>query len=516
MSSQQRGVSGGTRRRGPSRARRPRSALISGVITAVLVAGCLAACSSDHANTSATTTRPRATSTSTTAPVPTTTPAGMPADTHDIATPFFGFNEEDVIVGRNAAAWRDPAFLSRLAQLSPGVLRLGGTTAMWIDWRTGQFVDRPDLPQAFRNNMATRQGLTLSDQASIMSATGAVPIFDLNVVTSTLDDQLQMLHQAASLGMPVRYVELGNELYDGSYPTYTQEFPTATDYAVAMNTWITQLHQDFPGVRVAVVGWDDSNPSTPRMPARIRDWNRDLLASVHGEDAVVFHTYWNLPPGVIPGTAQSVQPALHAGPQRWQTVAQRDLSQLPPGVEAWFTEWNVNGAPYQGYRGDLRENWAHGLSVGWFALASAADNRVGFSVHHDVLSGGATATIYNGDRDTVRYGFSADGDALGPIYAAFKNATAAGALTVDDAQNVLAVAVRSDHIRVVAVNLSNQSQKIVLPATMTLPAPVHTVATDVATVINGAATGPNAPTVTDSATLSVKMTIAPYSVTVIG
>ena len=56
----------------------------------------------------------------------------MPADTHDIAPPFFGFNEEDVIVGRNAAAWRDPAFLSRLAQLSPGVLRLGGTTAMWL------------------------------------------------------------------------------------------------------------------------------------------------------------------------------------------------------------------------------------------------------------------------------------------------------------------------------------------------------------------------------------------------
>ena len=130
--------------------------------------------------------------------------------------------------------------------------------------------------------------------------------------------------------------------------------------------------------------------------------------------------------------------------------------------------------------------------MAWFALASAADNRVGFSVHHDVLSGGATATIYNGDRDTVRYGFSADGQALGPIFTAFKNATAAGVSTVEDPHNVLAVAVRADHIRVVAVNLSSQSRRIVLPSTMTLPAPVHTVSTDVATVINGAATGPNA------------------------
>ena len=81
---------------------------------------------------------------------------------------------------------------------------------------------------------------------------------------------------------------------------------------------------------------------------------------------------------------------------------------------------------------------------------------------------------------------------------------------------MLAVAVRADHIRVVAVNLSSQSRRIVLPSTMTLPAPVHTVSTDVATVINGAATGPNAPTISDAATLSIDVTLAPYSVTVIG
>ncbi len=497
-----------------SAARRARAGALG--VAGVLVLGVVASCSSDRVHVAATTTRPAATSTSTTVTPPTTTPTGMPADTHDIVTPFFGFNLEDVIVGRNAATWRDPAFLARLAQLSPGVLRIGGTSSMWIDWRTGQFIDRPDLPQSFRNNMATRQGLTLADEANVMRTTGATPVFDLDVVTSTLDDQIAMLHEAASLGMPVRYLELGNELYDPSFATYTQQFPTGAEYAVAMNTWIARLHQEFPDVRVAVVAWDDSNPATPRLPVRVRGWNKRMLASVHGEDAVVFHTYWNLPPGVIPGTPESVQPALHAGPDRWKNVVQRDLSQLPAGVEAWFTEWNINASPYQGYRGDLRENWAHGLSVAWFALASAADNRVAFSVHHDVLSGGATAAIYNGDRNTVRFGFSADGQALGPIFGAFKNATAAGALPVDDPENVLEVAVRGDRIRIVAVNLSNQPREIRLPAGIPMPAPVHTVSTDVSTVLNGAGTGPNAPNISDTATRAPTVTLVPYSVTIIG
>ncbi len=472
--------------------------------------------SSSPARHSAPVRRPTTTTTSTVPKVTTTTIPGMPADAHAINPAFFGFNLEDVIVARNAAAWRDPAFLAHLALLSPGVLRLGGLSTMWIDWRTGQFIDRPDLPAPFRNNMATRQGLTMSDYANIMHATGAVPIFDLNVVTSNLQDQLAMLHDAANRGLPVQYVELGNELYDPAYPTYAQEFPTGADYAAAMNPWIAQLHQEFPGVQVAVSAWDDSNPMTPRLPARIRGWNQRLLSVVRGEDAIVLHTYWNLPPGVIPGTPESVQPALHAGAQRWQAVAKIDLPEIPRGVTAWFTEWNINGSPYQGYRGPLRENWAHGLSVAWFALSTAADRRVGFSVHHDVLSGGATATIYNGDRDTIRYGFSADGEALAPIYEAFKNATTVGALSVDDPADVLAVAVRSDHERVVAVNLSNAPHDVKVSLAIPAPIAVHTVTSDAATVFNGASSGPNAPTISDTTVTSNDITLAPYSVTVIG
>jgi hypothetical protein len=481
----------------------------------------LAACSSggsiprQAAATTTTTTKPHRTTTTTVRPT-TTTVSDMPADTHDIAPTFFGFNLEDVIVGRNAAAWRDAVFLAQLQKLSPGVLRLGGTSTMWIDWRTGQFIDRPDLPAAYRNNLPTRQGLTMTDYANIMRATGSVPIFDLNVVTSTLADQLAMLHAAAALGMPIRYIELGNELYDSTKPTYAYEYPTGADYATAVNKWIVQIKREFPDAQVAVSAWDDSNPMTQRLSSRIRQWNTGLLALIHGEDAIVFHTYWNLPPGVIPGTPESVQPALHAGAQRWQSVAQTDLPELPPGVEAWFTEWNINGAPYQGYRGPLRENWAHGLSVAWFALASAADNRVGFSVHHDVLSGGATATIYNGDRSTQRYGLAADGQSLSPIYGAFKGATAAGAMTVDDPDNVLAVAVRGTKVKVVAVNLSSQPRQITLPPAMAYPAPTHTVAADPGVVIDGAPTGLTAPTITDAGTISANVTLAPYSVTVIG
>ena len=66
------------------------------------------------------------------------------------------------------------------------------------------------------------------------------------------------------------------------------------------------------------------------------------------------------------------------------------------------------------------------------------------------------------------------------------------------------------------VNLSNEPRHVTLPGAIPLPAPVHTVSTDVATVLNGATDGPNAPTISDTTSAIADVTLAPYSVTIIG
>jgi hypothetical protein len=61
------------------------------------------------------------------------------------------------------------------------------------------------------------------------AGTGATPMFDLNVMTAPLSDQIAMLRSAQQVDkLPVKYVELGNEFYLCD-TDYVQAFPTAQD-----------------------------------------------------------------------------------------------------------------------------------------------------------------------------------------------------------------------------------------------------------------------------------------------
>ena len=108
-----------------------------------------------------------------------------------------------------------------------------------------------------------------SERAASWQAAGAVPLFDLNTVTyhgaigsaarnaALLAQQLRLLRAASAAGLPVRMVELGNELYlngNSSTPAghahdYAKRFPTAAAYATQMNPWIAAIHRAFPGPR---------------------------------------------------------------------------------------------------------------------------------------------------------------------------------------------------------------------------------------------------------------------------
>ena len=109
-----------------------------------------------------------------------------------------------------------------------------------------------------------------------------------------LDQQLQALHTAAADGLPVRMVELGNELYQSGYinagpngQDYAKRFPTAADYATQMNTWISAIHSAFPAAKVAAVATDANDVSG--ISQRRRNWNADVLPLLKGEDAVTIH-----------------------------------------------------------------------------------------------------------------------------------------------------------------------------------------------------------------------------------
>lgn len=230
-------------------------------------------------------------------------------------------------------------FDSQLAALGPGTLRYpGGTGANYFHWRLGYPANAPThnpgscAPPNEQQTNGVR--FTLRDLLAAYRATGATPIFDLNVMTSTLHDQVLMLQRAQSLQLPVVDVELGNELYlcNNDYVHY---FPTAAAYGATVARYVKTLHADFPGVTVAAVGALRANTE------RTKDWNRDMLNTAQADgglpDAITLHEY----PSSNTALTTAGLPALFTEPYNGVQQIDATLSALPIARPAWITEYNL-------------------------------------------------------------------------------------------------------------------------------------------------------------------------------
>jgi hypothetical protein len=213
-----------------------------------------------------------------------------------------------------------------LASLRPGTLRWpGGTPANYYQWQSG-----------YPTDIGERDGFKFDLQylAAAYAATGAAPVFDLNVMTSDLPTQERMLFAAHDLGIPIKYVELGNELYF-SDPTYVQQVPTATSYGHTVAEYVLALHGDFPGVLIAAAA------SAGSGPPRFETWNGDMLTAAQqaggAPDAVALHVKpgWN-------GPIHTTQLAsLFGMPYGVVGLANATMSELPYQEPAWITEYNL-------------------------------------------------------------------------------------------------------------------------------------------------------------------------------
>jgi hypothetical protein len=265
---------------------------------------------------------------------------------------FYGVNFD--LAGFVPFAGTDTATL--LAALDPSTIRWpGGTEADFYDWHSGLSTLKP-----------AKEPFTLADLAAACRATGAVPIFDLNVLApgneTNPSDQIAMLKAAKRLGLPIDYVEVGNELYSNA-PGAPQAFPDAASYARTVSIYVEALHQAFPGVQVAA----DAIPFPEDR--RESSWDAELLADLQGPsspDAFIVHFY----PGLYQNPfASSDLPTLFENV--YGSVS--ELSQAIQGLggkPVWLTEYNMRG-PYRVFRlkgaSPAEHDYAHELYLAAFA-----------------------------------------------------------------------------------------------------------------------------------------------------
>ncbi len=431
-------------------------------------------------------------------------------------------------VNTTGPQWDNSPFDAVLKRFAPGVIRYpGGTVANYWSWPDGWF-----QPGEWPGEPAKAVNDTLPVFGTGLAAAGATPLFDLNTVTingaigsdaentTMLDQQLQALRSAAGDGLPVKMVELGNELYQSGYIStgpdgqdYTKRFPSAADYATQMNAWISALHTAFPGVKVAVVATDAND--VPGIAPRRSSWNATVLPLLKGEDAVTIHDNLRVYDASSSPATVLAYPFLHFQKLKAHELALFHSDQLP----VWVTEFNLaDQTPGHVFQG----TWLHGLFVAAQALLFTGDPDITYA-GLDATIGADLAPIFSstqgfgsGGPATVRLALSAAGTTMSMIQSAFDRASAAQvlsfspspALGTTGAPALLGLVLTTQGgPEVLLVNLS--AQPVTLDVSAILPGAL-TVTQVTAPSIATKVTGPGS-TETSTSTASGTVQIEPYA-----
>lgn len=186
---------------------------------------------------------------------------GLPqpaAPPHPLGQHFFGVTIENSYFNSPVPSWTDPAWLDAIRRVGIEAVRYpGGDAGNYWDWQSGTVYPR---------GSAAVTSDSLTDLAFLAKSTGAIPIYNLNVLTfdnalvdsstraSAIENQMGMLSGAHRLGLPIAEIELGNEFFWTS-PDDDAEFPTAADYSRARCA----------GGRLSLTDWSRAHRSAQPM-----------------------------------------------------------------------------------------------------------------------------------------------------------------------------------------------------------------------------------------------------------
>ncbi len=326
-----------------------------------------------------------------------TTKAYLSDSVRSLEPGFFGTNNNALRVDD----WSNPDLVAAIDRLNPSKIRFpGGTVSNYWDWQHGGLIrafrepGRPDFFRSFSRQDRAYTASTLGEFARGLELTNTEPVFVLNMSTSDLESQLEMLRVARDLGLPIKHIELGNELYL-DISDNRDVFPQPRDYADKSRIWISAIKQEFPTAKIGVVGVVPD----PHKPARLKDWNQSLIPQTLSKaDAVVLHIYSGHGLGEkapkIPSypffTPKETRKILGQPFIEWQkTRSSPQFAILPKDKQIWITEYNlfenIFGKKNKGKQPKIAGSWSHGLYAVTMSMLFLSDPRVEFICNHQLV-----------------------------------------------------------------------------------------------------------------------------------
>jgi hypothetical protein len=316
----------------------------------------------------------------------------------DISAPYFGFNNNSA----HGPNWNDEKFVEVLKNLQPQFLRFpGGTVSGFWNWKEGKLID--NAPDEDRKSMSNDKFIsTLENFKVSIDATGATPIFVLNLLTSTLQNQLEMLRYAKKLGFDVSYIEMGNEYYlNRDY--YNTKYTSGTVYANEAAKWVAEIKKEFPNAKFAV---GCSRPGTDK-DAKSTSWNKEVFEVIKSNpniDAITVHPYSGPGRGIKEMKGQmTIEDMANVLAASFNGEKLSDFPNLPAGKKIWVTEYNVF---------DLKKNivnskWAHALYTMNMTLGMLNNKDIEMEIYHSLVGNPSFRAVFMGKNDLEKLGSNA-------------------------------------------------------------------------------------------------------------
>lgn len=308
------------------------------------------------------------------------------------------------------ANWSDTSFTNAVNDLNPSLLRIpGGDVGNYWNWQRGGLIEdtnslRTGLPFFLRFKARQYTASKLADFKGGLDTTNTEAIFVLNMLTSSLESQLQMLESAQDLGIEIKYVELGNEFYF-NIPNYKTKFPNPRSYGLAAKTWTAAIKREFPEAQVSVVGV----VPTPDKPSRLQNWNKVMRGTgLKTADAITLHIYNDHGLDSQPDQRNSYPdfdddevPIILGEPFRnWQKLLNDSNYQvIPNNKQIWITEYNLFEDIFQNGNQQpmprVAGSWAHGLSNLATSLLFLEESRIESICNHSLMESSIFGAILN-------------------------------------------------------------------------------------------------------------------------
>lgn len=288
--------------------------------------------------------------------------------------PIMGYNSPLT----HSPSWENKKFIEAVKSLNPTLLRYpGGSNSFYWDWRKGKTKNYEELSQSItainpkyteeylqsnaqkgkdpfwkqikRYNLIDYTSNTISQFSQGAQLTQSKAIFVLNIISSSLNDQLKMLEEAQMMGLEIDRIEIGNEI-NHRHELLQEIYPSVEVYADTCEVWIKSIQSKFPNAKIGVVGGSKGI---------FNDWNQVLTRrlSSYKNIGFVLHYYPIFSKKVdlnntieyrqfIATTATDLEKKL----QNWEW----NLTQSFP---TWITEYNI----IEKGEKTLHNTWAHGL-----------------------------------------------------------------------------------------------------------------------------------------------------------